>query len=152
MKTRRKDPRRYNEDGSLTPTAITFMNMHRRCYYPKSGSYIRYGAKGIRVCPEWFDWNIFYNDMGERPTDMTLDRIKSSEGYSKENCKWSNLKEQNDNRSHVHWVILDNKLMTFSDACRQLEVVKNTLISRMIRKNLTAQEAIDQQVYKDSVV
>ena len=33
--------------------------------------------------------------MGEKPENHSLDRIDNSIGYSKENCKWSTITEQN---------------------------------------------------------
>jgi len=40
----------------------------------------------------------FYADMGDRSKGLTLDRIDNEQGYSPGNCKWSTLKEQNNNR------------------------------------------------------
>lgn len=40
----------------------------------------------------------FYQDMGDRPKEMTLDRVDFNGDYCKENCKWSNCKEQSNNR------------------------------------------------------
>lgn len=33
----------------------------QRCTKPYSNSYNRYGAKGVRVCKEWYDFITFYN-------------------------------------------------------------------------------------------
>jgi hypothetical protein len=35
--------------------------------------------------------------MGEAPEHTTLDRIDSSKGYFKKNCRWATIKEQNQN-------------------------------------------------------
>lgn len=35
--------------------------------------------------------------MGQRPPGFTLDRIDSTKGYFKENCRWSNLSDQSRN-------------------------------------------------------
>jgi len=57
-----------------------------------------YFEKGIVVCKEWDSFDQFLKDMGERPENTSIDRIDSSKGYYKENCKWSTVREQNRNR------------------------------------------------------
>ena len=66
-----------------------------RCYNIKNVNYSRYGALGIEVCKEWREdfWK-FVDDIGERPEGFTLDRIDSSKGYSKENCRWASIHKQ----------------------------------------------------------
>lgn len=73
--------------------------MINRCYNPKRNNYPYYGGKGIQVCEEWLDFDSFITDVGERPEGSTLDRINSSEGYYKENCRWVSMCEQRMNRS-----------------------------------------------------
>ena len=57
-----------------------------------------YFLKGITVCKEWDSFEQFVADLGERPEGTSIDRIDSSKGYYKENCKWSTVREQNRNR------------------------------------------------------
>lgn len=71
-----------------SPTYNTWRSMVARCHNPKSDSYEFYGAKGITVCPEWLTFAKFLSDMGARPKGHTLDRIDSTLGYFKANCRW----------------------------------------------------------------
>jgi len=84
-----------------SPTNKVWAGMIARCHNPNDTGYKWYGAKGIEVCQRWRDDFInFFEDMGERPPNKTIDRIDNFKGYSKKNCKWSTTKEQNSNKRH----------------------------------------------------
>lgn len=77
-------------------------SIKNRCENPNNQSYSRYGGKGVTICPEWADFNNFYNDMHEGyEKGLWIDRIDGSKGYSKDNCRWVNANESNRNRSNV---------------------------------------------------
>lgn len=79
----------------------TWNSMVMRCHNPNAQAYQNYGARGITVCQQWRTFENFYADMGE-PDGKTLDRIDNSLGYSKENCRWTTMKtQQNNKRSNV---------------------------------------------------
>lgn len=62
--------------------------MMRRCYNEKSVSYSSYGAKGICVCDEWHDREVFRKWCIENgwQKGLRVNRIDSSKNYCPENC------------------------------------------------------------------
>jgi hypothetical protein len=71
--------------------------MMARCYNPKDSSYGNYGAKRIKVSPEWKNNPTqFLLDMGPKPEPKNMyaiDRIDPSKDYSPTNCRWLNCSE-----------------------------------------------------------
>lgn len=63
--------------------------MKQRCYDPNKDNYYRYGGRGIKVCDEWlYDFSKFYEDMGDCPEGLTLERLDCNKNYEKSNCVW----------------------------------------------------------------
>ena len=81
-----------------TPTYSSWVCMKSRCNNPNDSSYERYGGKKIKVCKRWNNFKEFFSDMGERPKGKTLDRINTKKGYTKLNCRWATISEQNFNK------------------------------------------------------
>lgn len=68
----------------------TWTCMKQRCYDKSHISYPYYGKVGIRVCERWkSSFQRFYEDMGDRPPNKTLDRINPTDDYYPDNCRWA---------------------------------------------------------------
>lgn len=77
-------------------------NMKGRCFNPNIKEYKWYGGKGISVCPEWMNFQVFYDwamDNGYADS-LTIDRIDQNGNYCPDNCRWLALSDQQSNRSN----------------------------------------------------
>lgn len=76
--------------------------MRERCQQPLGHKdYPFYGARGIRVCPEWQqDFAAFLAHIGYRPSPKhSLDRWPNNRGnYEPGNVRWATAKQQANNR------------------------------------------------------
>lgn len=86
---------------SNTPTWNSWSSMRKRCNNPNHHAYYRYGGRGITIDPRWDSFENFFEDMGVRPEDTTLDRRKLDGSYCKSNCRWATVVDQNRNHSRV---------------------------------------------------
>jgi hypothetical protein len=82
--------------------------MNQRCSNPSDKNYNRYGGRGISVCDEWredfqafYEWAIANGYDETAPVgECTIDRIDNDKGYAPDNCRWVDLKTQQNNKSN----------------------------------------------------
>lgn len=80
-------------------TYIAWSNMKTRCLNKKYKEYSYYGGRGISICKRWLEsFECFLEDMGEKPSDQSIDRINNDGNYEPSNCRWSTNAEQCANR------------------------------------------------------
>lgn len=79
-------------------TYRSWSGMKTRCFNKKSTNYYLYGGRGITVCDRWSKFELFLEDMGERPIGKSLDRIDVNGNYEPSNCQWASDEEQSQNK------------------------------------------------------
>jgi hypothetical protein len=108
--------------------------------------YCRYGGSGIGVCARWKEsFASFLEDMGERPSGTTIDRIKNSGGYWcghceeclnngwTSNCRWATDEEQLANRD-FKTVEIDGVSRTIAQWAKQPGAISRSIIVRRLKK------------------
>jgi hypothetical protein len=88
--------------SKTAPEYKIWMAMRERCNNPNCIAYRHYGGSGVSVCKEWNSFSRFLEDMGNRPSGMTLDRINPYGNYEPCNCRWATWKTQANNKRR-HW-------------------------------------------------
>jgi len=112
----------YSRPGAVHPLYRVWLSMRERCNNPKCSHYKWYGARGITVCPEWDDFEVFKRDMGDRPEGRSLDRKDNNGPYNKENCRWATTQEQSWNTSKARWIEFNGQRKVLSEWARHFGV------------------------------
>lgn len=126
------------------PEYKNWICMRQRCNQKDNASYDRYGKIGIEVCSEWNDFQVFLNDMGQKPSpEHTIDRIDASKGYFKENCRWATPKEQVRSRSMTTMLEYNGETKPLAEWSEILGIKYGTLRRRIFIQGMTVQEAFE---------
>lgn len=102
--------------NNLRTNAITHNHYVERLYWvwhsmlqriknPNRREYHWYGERGITVCDEWKDYNVFrkwalahgYDEKAQQGK-CTIDRIDVNGNYEPDNCRWVGMDVQNKNK------------------------------------------------------
>ena len=89
---------KYKKNNSRLYSIWT--NMKTRCNNNSCKGYKDYGGRGIKICEEWNDFKSFYEWAMKNgySDDLTIDRIDVNGNYEPNNCKWSTVIEQANNK------------------------------------------------------
>lgn len=118
---------------SHTPVHNVWSHMKRRCSDEASPQYANYGGRGIKVCSRWDSFLNFLEDMGVPAEGMTLERIDNDGGYSKENCRWADKKDQANNRRSSRFIEFAGKRLTLAQWERENGLRAGQLHERLAR-------------------
>lgn len=118
-----------------TSTYQSWQAMRQRCNNPKHRYYANYGGRGIKHCERWNSFEMFLEDMGERPSGTSLDRKDNSLGYSPTNCQWATRTKQNRNSSQNQLITFDGQTRCLSEWCELLGLNYARAYARLFRLN-----------------
>lgn len=116
-----------------TPTYRIWLGIKSRCNNKNTCGYFKYGERGIKICERWNDsFENFFEDMGERPKGLSIERIDNNGDYCKENCRWATSKEQANNRRNNHFIEFNGEKKTVSEWSLKLGGNINLVSSRIM--------------------
>lgn len=120
--------------------------MKQRCENPNKDSYAGYGARGVYVCDEWQDFEVFAAWAEENGYDgkLDIDRIDNDGSYSPENCHWVTRSEnlRNTRRSRKLTALGETKTMIAWSEDERCQVSYATLSSRVSKGDWDPKDAI----------
>lgn len=100
-------------------------DMKKRCYNKNCKNAKTYYYRNIKVCDEWrYSFANFYNwaiNNGYKD-NLTIDRIDVNGNYEPINCRWTDIKTQNNNRTNNRIVFYDNKKMTLKQLAEMYKI------------------------------
>lgn len=141
---------RYRHGGCGTRLYNIWAAMKRRTTSPKAISYPYYGAKNIKVCDEWKvyenfrDWSLSHG----YANGLTIDRIDSNKDYSPDNCRWTTMKEQQNNRRNNHIITFSGETKTLSQWAEIVGINPKTLSRRIVDKGWPIDKALTTPLMK----
>ena len=131
---------KYYKDGKLLPyhsmTRLyrTWCGMKTRCYNPKDRKFHCYGGKGITICDEWKNSFVSFAEWAVNngyEEHLTIDRIDVEKGYEASNCRWVDIKTQENNRTNNHWLTYNGETHTLAEWADITGIRRHTIDQRL---------------------
>jgi hypothetical protein len=132
--------------------------MIARCYTPTNNRYKYYGGRGIRVCNEWLETEIYpgtrrsykgwvnfrewalnngYED------GLTIDRIDVNKNYCPSNCRWISVKEQANNKTNNRLITYKGETKTLAQWSEELNMTDGMLRARLDKRHWSVERAFE---------
>ena len=115
----KKNLGRYTTGQSHSKLACIWYHMRSRCNNKRDTNYLRYGARGIRVCQEWDEDFLTFKEWADKngyEEGLTIDRIDPNGNYEPCNCRWLTLSKQQNNKRVTLWVLHNGEYKSLKEA------------------------------------
>lgn len=134
-------------NASYTRLYKVWMVIKDRCTNPNNKSHARYYDRGIRLCDEWFDFEVFREwalkngfDENAPQGKCTIERVDNNKGYSPDNCIWADAKVQRRNQEKCKYYEYNGERHILTDWAKILGVSYGVLSYALHRKGMTIEE------------
>lgn len=135
-------------DGKLHPIYKSWWGMRSRCKGTSGGDLKNYFLRGIKMCEEWMDFNIFHEWAVENgwKVGLSLDRINNDGNYEPDNCRWATSEMQMRNRSNNFNLTAfgETKCLQAWVKDERCTVNSSTAIKHRLNLNLSPEDAISK--------
>ena len=117
------------------PWYNSYHSMMDRCYRKSAKNYPFYGGRGIAVCKEWHNIEVFEKWANENgfQIGLTLERKDVNGNYCPENCTWATKKQQANNRRNTLVIEHNGERHTVGEWSEILGVRRSTINNRYYR-------------------
>ena len=111
-----------------------WIGIKTRCFNETDHTYALYGGRGITVCEEWRDSFEAFRDWalanGYRD-DLSIDRKNPDGDYCPVNCRWTTMKEQQNNRRNNRLITYNGRTQTLSQWSAETGIHRGTIQYRL---------------------
>jgi len=129
--------------GKRTKEYRIWKSIRGRVYNVNSQDYNNYGARGIGMCERWDSFEHFLEDMKECPKGYSIDRIDNDGDYRPENCRWSTIVQQANNRRNNVRFNHNGHSYTMMEYCKENKLKYHRFKYLYRRKNLSVERATE---------
>jgi len=109
--------------------------MIQRCHNTQTTLYCYYGARGIKVCPQWrSDFVAFLAHIGPRPgRGFSVERKNNLLGYEPGNVRWATQSEQMRNTRRTRFFTIGEERLCLKAWCERLDLNYKAVWQRIAR-------------------
>jgi hypothetical protein len=108
-------------------------SMWTRCTIDTCKAFKNYGGRGISVCDEWKDFNIFckWAESSGYASSLTIDRIDNNGNYCTKNCHWITKTENSRKTRATKLTMIQANIIRqkYNSGTRQVELCKEYNLS-----------------------
>lgn len=120
----------------------------KRCMNESCSRYKDYGGRGITLCKEWEDFDVFveWSLSNGYVRGLTIDRIDNDGNYTPDNCRWISRREQNRNKRTNVMIEYKGEKKALVDWCEELNL-PYFAIQKRIKHGMDPITALEIPVY-----
>lgn len=121
---------------SRTKLYKVYHSMKGRCYNKNNREYHNYGGRGIVVCDEWLSsYETFYNWAinNNYQECLSIDRIDADGNYEPSNCRWTDMRTQQNNKRDNIYLTYNNKTQTLMQWANEMNLTYSCIRHRYER-------------------
>ena len=121
----------HGETNSLLYSV--WRGMKKRCLVPTARGYKNYGGRGIRICDEWKDDYLAFKNWALNngyKNGLTIDRINNNGNYEPSNCRFTDYKQQANNRRSNRLLSVNGETKTIQEWADIMRVQRGLIANR----------------------
>ncbi len=133
----------YHTSHGMSKTKVysVWCSMIGRCENRSDKAYKNYGARGIKVCERWKKFENFISDMGDRPSNFTIERIDNNGDYTPDNCVWADHHKQSRNKRNNRLYTVNGETKCLTDWAVDAGITYGAALGRL-KRGWTIEEVI----------